>query len=261
MLQGAFCQACGERNPAGEDRSVGHFFREAAEEITSADSRSLRSLRLLVFHPGELTLEWIRGRRRGYVNPLKLYLVIFALVVVASSLVPQQDSNAAGANATLGEAQVEALQERIAERRGITPEAARRELNQRTVGAVTWTAIIGPFVLGAIIQLVFLRRRRWFAEHMVFATHFASFNNLIALVIIPIQLLASAANFDASMPLVLGASALVVVYLYLALRRVYDTSRVGAVLRSVVLVLGLSISQLLAGLLALCVAAAGLLYF
>jgi hypothetical protein len=49
----------------------------------------LASLRTLVSPPGQLTADWIRGRRVGYLSPLSLFLwvnVAFFLVQSASGL-------------------------------------------------------------------------------------------------------------------------------------------------------------------------------
>jgi hypothetical protein len=55
------------------------------EGITHSDSRLWRSLKILLFRPGELTLEYIRGRRSAYLPPFRLYLVLSLLFFVAAS--------------------------------------------------------------------------------------------------------------------------------------------------------------------------------
>jgi hypothetical protein len=55
------------------------------EGITHSDSRLWRSLKILLFRPGELTLEFIRGRRIAYLPPFRLYLVLSLVFFVAAS--------------------------------------------------------------------------------------------------------------------------------------------------------------------------------
>jgi hypothetical protein len=63
------------------------FVLQALETLTHADSRLWRTLTLLWFRPGKLTLEFIEGRRISYLPPVRLYFVssvlFFALVSVS----------------------------------------------------------------------------------------------------------------------------------------------------------------------------------
>jgi hypothetical protein len=82
-LTGEYCAACGQRDEP-HVHSIGHFFAEAFESITHADSRLWRTLAYLLARPGRLTLEFFGGHRVGYLPPFRLYLVIslvFFLVV------------------------------------------------------------------------------------------------------------------------------------------------------------------------------------
>ncbi|HWW74758.1 MAG TPA: hypothetical protein VNZ44_05130, partial [Pyrinomonadaceae bacterium] len=43
-LAGDYCHACGEKRPEARDLSVRHFLRDAAQELTSLDSKLFRTL-------------------------------------------------------------------------------------------------------------------------------------------------------------------------------------------------------------------------
>lgn len=72
-LQGPFCHYCGQ-----PDRNLLRFFpvlvRELLEDFVDLDSRFLRTLRPLLFHPGKLTRDYLDGRRFRYTPPLRLYI-------------------------------------------------------------------------------------------------------------------------------------------------------------------------------------------
>jgi len=255
-LAGEFCHRCGERNPAAEDRSLRYFLREAAEEVTSLDSTVFRTLRLLFTRPGALTEEYLRGRRRLYVGPLRLYLVVFALLMVIGAMVPNRMENGSAAD-RFGDAKIQALAGRIAQARSMAPREARQELNRRATQAMSWFSVGVPLIFALALQAVFARRRRWFAEHLVFATHFATFNYVMG---IP-QLLATRlgeTGFTVASVVILP---LMVAYLYAALRRVYPGGRLGTAVRTVVLLVGLSVAQLVTAVLALGASTVALLYF
>jgi Protein of unknown function (DUF3667) len=83
-LAGHFCATCGQRADVHVPSTV-ELFHEAMEGITHSDSRLWRSLKTLLIRPGELTLEFVRGRRVSYLPPFRLYLVLSVLFFVAAS--------------------------------------------------------------------------------------------------------------------------------------------------------------------------------
>jgi hypothetical protein len=67
--------------------SMREFASEAFEGITHADSRLWRTLWLLIWKPGFLTVEFLEGRRSRYLPPFRLYLVLsVVLFLVAASV-------------------------------------------------------------------------------------------------------------------------------------------------------------------------------
>jgi uncharacterized protein DUF3667 len=73
-LPGRYCSACGQK--AGRvEVTVRELAHEAFHEFTHLDTKIAQTLKLLLFKPGELTAEFLRGRRARYIPPLRLYLV------------------------------------------------------------------------------------------------------------------------------------------------------------------------------------------
>ena len=98
-LTGAFCSACGQRViPAYP--TVREMAGDAWQELSGYDGRFARTFRLLLRHPGALTLEVLEGRRARYISPVRLYLVasvVYFLIAVASpNLTPPPSSQVPG---------------------------------------------------------------------------------------------------------------------------------------------------------------------
>jgi predicted acyltransferase len=110
------------------------------------------------------------------------------------------------------------------------------------------------------VSLAYIRRRRWFSEHLVFATHFATINFVAGIALMPAQMLEP--RLGPVPVMVLGPLALLLLWIYLAvaLIRVYGTARWWSPVTALGLILGLSVAQLVTGLLALGVTAVALLY-
>lgn len=257
-VPGRYCPACGERRRMPEEMSARHFLRELADDVLDVDSRAVRSVRYLLARPGFLTLEYIAGRRQAYLGPLRMYLTAFALSLFVGLLVPQA-STQQGRSVADG---MRKLVHWVAVRRGIADAAAEKAIEQTVAQHVTWLSALIPLVFAVFLFAVFQRRRRWFGEHLVFATHFGTFNFVVALVLIPFQLLAVRFAGPAS-AVVVSAVALVpmLAYTMLAVRRVYGTGWPGAAGASLGLFVAFSVAQLVTATLALATSVLKIVYF
>lgn len=80
---GNFCATCGETlHP--HLPSAGEFAHEFIGHYVALEGKLLQTLKLLLFRPGVLTLDFLRGRRMPTIPPLRLYLtvslIMFAMI-------------------------------------------------------------------------------------------------------------------------------------------------------------------------------------
>ena len=68
--------------------------------ITDMDSRLWKTLRIALFNPGRVALEYITGARQRYINPVRFFLVVFSLYI-ALSIVTGVSSEVANATVSL----------------------------------------------------------------------------------------------------------------------------------------------------------------
>lgn len=73
-LQGRYCHSCGQEHTQRPIR-FSMLLGEGIAEVLNWDSKLLRSLRPLLFRPGLLTQEYVKGRRVRYVSPVRFYLI------------------------------------------------------------------------------------------------------------------------------------------------------------------------------------------
>ncbi len=73
-LQGHYCHHCGQsaHNPL---KHVGHAIEEVFESFWHLDGRIFRTLRDLLV-PGRVALNYLKGQRVGYVQPLRLFVIL-----------------------------------------------------------------------------------------------------------------------------------------------------------------------------------------
>lgn len=78
-----FCPSCGQKNDVRKLR-VSHFFTEFLAGFVSYDSTLWRTLKPILLSPGKVSLQYIKGRRKAYINPFRFYFtvsIIYFLVI------------------------------------------------------------------------------------------------------------------------------------------------------------------------------------
>ncbi|MFN8290608.1 MAG: DUF3667 domain-containing protein [Chitinophagaceae bacterium] len=77
-VQGRFCQDCGQENVVPHE-TFWHMVRHFLYDITHFDSNFFGSIHHLIFKPGFLSREYIKGRRASYLHPIKMYVFTSAI--------------------------------------------------------------------------------------------------------------------------------------------------------------------------------------
>jgi hypothetical protein len=73
-LTGPFCARCGQRR-AATDVTLAEFLRDTTHELTNWDGKIPSTLKVLFLKPGQLTLDFLEGRRARWLAPLRVYLL------------------------------------------------------------------------------------------------------------------------------------------------------------------------------------------
>ncbi len=225
----SFCRHCGQRQEARVP-TLRTWLGEWLEEGFGLNARIPRTLRALLFHPGQLTSEWFAGRRVRYLNAFRLYLscsVVMFGTAIALRFV--------GEHWNFGYRPQGALADRT------YAELARESVTHALFLLVPLSA--------AWLRALFPRSGRVFIEHLVFSLHVHAFGFLAAAASF-LMILAPGGAARVLQPL---CAAGVFVYLVLALRRVYETKLVWAVMQSALLLIvhGAAVLGLTLGLTAL----------
>lgn len=90
LLGGQYCANCGQR-AKGRLISVVELIRDAFGDLFELDSRLWRTLIPLLTRPGQLTRDYLEGRRASYMPPFRTYLVLSILFFFASFFNPEDN--------------------------------------------------------------------------------------------------------------------------------------------------------------------------
>jgi hypothetical protein len=252
-LTGRYCANCSQAADVHVP-STRELIHEVLEGITHSDSRLWRTLQLLWFKPGKLTLEFIAGRRAAYLPPFRLYLVlsvIFFLVASAShpqvAFVRHDDQSAGVKRAPVDCANVNATRFEVAlfgrdwapRIKHVCGEIAR-DNGANLVRVALATAPKAMFIFLPLIAflhwLLYLRPRQKYAVHLLFFLYVHAFFFSLMTVLV---LSADAAEAWPRSEPVLGLVPLLLwslpIYTVLAMRRVFGRSWASTLLKAAAL--------------------------
>jgi hypothetical protein len=232
-----FCGQCGQPSHV-HVASAHEFIHHFIGHFVAAEGKLWRTLGALLFRPGQLTREFIAGRRGRYIDPLRLLLTISLLAFLVMKLVlpvaPMPDAGAVGAPAHSARAPAEKppvllpLQKVLVDtyaRYSVTfagnyAEYLRLSSEQRTWGFFRFWITTGPTIALCLVPLLaaWLKLAQagtgWrYGEHLVFSFNLLSFALLATALSVALSTLP---NF-----IWMGVLAIVPVYLLLAMRKVY----------------------------------------
>ena len=89
-LRGQYCGHCGQRS-RNRLISIWQLLQEAFGDLLELDSRLWRTLVPLLTRPGQLTRDYLEGRRARYMPPFRTYLVLSVIFFVVAFFDPQKD--------------------------------------------------------------------------------------------------------------------------------------------------------------------------
>ncbi|MEW5675678.1 DUF3667 domain-containing protein [Flavobacterium enshiense] len=96
-VEDRFCPQCGQENT--ETRKSFHYlFTHFVEDLIHYDSGFWKTMKYLLFYPAKLTREYLSGRRKAYVVPVKLYIFISFVTFFLAGFILNPDNIANNKN-------------------------------------------------------------------------------------------------------------------------------------------------------------------
>ncbi|MFL9483305.1 DUF3667 domain-containing protein [Chitinophagaceae bacterium LWZ2-11] len=81
-VQGRYCQNCGQENIEPKE-TFWHLVTHFVYDVTHFDGKFFWTVKYLLFRPGYLSAEYIKGKRMTYLNPIRMYIFISAIFFLA----------------------------------------------------------------------------------------------------------------------------------------------------------------------------------
>ncbi|RWW91989.1 DUF3667 domain-containing protein [Flavobacterium cerinum] len=107
-----YCSKCGQKNTETR-QSFAHLAGHFAEDLTHYDGAFWKTLKYLIFRPGKLTIEYLKGHRMHYVPPVKLYIFVSFITFLLMSLLSHKGNKNIKAEINLGSKSINLKKEGI----------------------------------------------------------------------------------------------------------------------------------------------------
>lgn len=194
----AFCPECGQETHLRAP-TLGEFAQQFGGAYLSTEGALWRTLKLLLLKPGELTRQYLAGRRKHYVLPLRLYLTISLLTLLLMRVLAGADIKLGmSADLDLGKGEYTLMQldentgaglkdgvffcrgmpawvcKRLERRLDTDPKGLQREaeaLSGRLIGNLGGAMFLMVPLFALLQKTVYWNRRLRYTEHLVFALH------------------------------------------------------------------------------------------
>jgi hypothetical protein len=240
----AYCSTCGERPLRPRELTLRGLLEQMFAAFTSVDSKLLRSFRFLTTRPGRLTAAYLQGQRQPFLGPVPLFLIanvlFFATEAVTGGKIFTTPLESHLHTQPWSEVAPALVADRVTAQH--TTLAAYAPVFDRAVALKARSLIIFMALFFALVpMLVFVRRRRPLVVHAVFSLHFYAFLLLLFCLsdVVPaVNALLGGPGFKSlALDYFLSISLLVIcaVYLFFAVRTVYDVRGVARVASALVL--------------------------
>lgn len=235
-----FCPRCGQEN---RDLNVpaGHLIGEFFESTLHFDSKLIRTLKILISKPGALTAEFIAGKRKCYVPPIRLYVFVSVLFFFLLALLSGRPHTDGGEKQNqinlafytikshelrgLSEAQIDSLLvtrgfELTSFNRAITYQLGRiasggeQEFDHLLFKNISYMMFILMPVSAVIVFLLYRKSMPFYFANLIFSIHL----HTIVFLLLILSLLIGWRSFPFALIILL-------VYTFLSLRRIGGESR------------------------------------
>jgi hypothetical protein len=123
---------------------------------------------------------------------------------------------------------------KTAAKRNIPFEQLAERIEHRWQKNMSVFNLLSIVVIAATLKLLYVRRRRFFAEHLVFSTHYMCFAYVMSIALWPVYVAVGVQQSASNYVLVVLTSILSILYLFVGMRRVYGQGGGKTVLKSVI---------------------------
>ena len=183
-FSGTFCNQCGEKIPEPGEKSIRSFLAGLMNAITSLDGKFLRTLKIMLKKPGEVSYHYMNGKRVPFYKPMSMFFIanliyfLFPLYnSLNSSLYVQMNMLPHSKLAT------ELVQQRIAVDK-IDFDTFQMQYNQQSTNMAKMVLVLLVIYFSIPLSVVNYNRKMFYSDHLLVSLEACSIIILLNFVVL-----------------------------------------------------------------------------
>jgi hypothetical protein len=217
-LIGVHCHSCGQKKINANDFAIKRFLARVAGDITDVESSKIfKTLRAMFTKPGLLTTEYLAGRRGNYIGPIKLYLTFSALYFLFGWGTLAEIRGGASVRTARMPIVIS-----VARKRGIDPATLTDKIHQKTQTYASALRFFSVLISGTFLAAFYFRLKKYYVEHLVFSLYYYAFDFFCKSAFALLFIVTAAVGWKLPVLVLDLFYPVALVYLLLALKRVYQ---------------------------------------
>lgn len=181
ILHGKFCHECGQKITEPTERTLKHFVFQFFGSAFFLENNFLKNVWTLFTKPGKLTIDMIEGRRKRWMPPFSLFLLINLFYFWYT---PFSDFNQTLFEQTHFSPYHDFANKMVIKKlanENVTLEAYTEVYNKKSAVYANSLIIFHIPIMAVFLSLLFYRNKYFYADHFLFALHLLGFILLTAL--------------------------------------------------------------------------------
>jgi hypothetical protein len=170
-LNGKYCHNCGQKVLEVHERTLQYFFKQFFGYAFFLENKFVKNLWYTLVFPGIIPLEILNGRRKRYMQPLSLFLMINLFYFMFNPMTDMNLPLIDQINQPFSFISKPLVEHRI-EDRGITFDAYALNYDAKSSVLSKSLVIIHVPIFALFVWILYRRKNYFFVDHLVYSLYF-----------------------------------------------------------------------------------------
>ncbi len=197
---GHYCPQCGQ-SVSDLDRPFRVLLFDIMANMWAFDTRVFKTIKSLLFKPGEMAADYAEGKRARYMPPFRLYIFVSIIFFLLLNITTTRQLGKEGNLMTISDKDTATVNNSlidITSNKNMTDEDSNilKTINQnkdyyisRFFSILSWSLFILMPFYAFLLWVLFRKKQKYFLAHFIFAINQHTFLFLIFLIIISVNLI------------------------------------------------------------------------
>lgn len=187
-ISGNYCSNCGEKAIDQSDRSIKKFLSEFISLLTFADSKSLKTLKLLILNPGQLSANYVDGVRVKFMRPLQIFLLANLIYFILPFMQTFNTPLYVQMNMTSYSEMATKLVEKKIEKEQLSLEDYTAKYDKQSTKVAKLLIIFLAVLYAFPLWILHFKKRKFFTDHFLFGLEFLTYNIIVNTLLLTVVL-------------------------------------------------------------------------